>query len=42
MGGLVQATGLGIFWFYGPVLVFVVFPVLDLIVGMDAPTRPTA
>ncbi|MGA2164854.1 MAG: alkane 1-monooxygenase [Solirubrobacteraceae bacterium] len=37
--GLVQATGLGIFWFYGPFLVFVIFPLLDLAIGMD-PTNP--
>jgi alkane 1-monooxygenase len=38
--GLVRATGLGIFWFYGPFLVFVIFPVLDLLVGMDATNPP--
>jgi alkane 1-monooxygenase len=37
--GLVEATGLGIFWFYGPFLVFVIFPVLDILIGMD-PTNP--
>ncbi len=37
--GLVWATGLGIFWFYGPVLVFAIFPVLDLLSGVD-PTNP--
>jgi alkane 1-monooxygenase len=37
--GLVRATGLGVFWFYGPFLVFVVFPMLDLAIGMD-PTNP--
>jgi alkane 1-monooxygenase len=37
--GLVEATGLGIFWFYGPFLVFVIFPVLDVLIGMD-PTNP--
>jgi alkane 1-monooxygenase len=36
---LVQLTGLGVFWFYGPVLVFVFFPILDIVVGMD-PTNP--
>ena len=40
--GLVEATGLGVFWFYGPLLVFGIFPLLDLLVGMDAATRPTA
>ncbi len=38
--GLVQATGLGIFWFYGPFLVFAIFPVLDLLIGMDATNPP--
>jgi alkane 1-monooxygenase len=37
--GLVQVTGLGIFWFYGPFLVFVIFPLLDILIGMD-PTNP--
>jgi alkane 1-monooxygenase len=36
---LVQLTGLGVFWFYGPVLVFVFFPILDVVVGLD-PTNP--
>ncbi len=38
--GLVEATGLGVFWFYGPVLVFGFFPVLDLVVGTDAENPP--
>jgi alkane 1-monooxygenase len=38
--GLVEATGLGVFWFYGPFLVFGVFPLLDLIVGTDAVNPP--
>ena len=38
--GLVQATGLGVFWFYGPVLIFGVFPLLDLLVGLDASNPP--
>ncbi len=38
--GLVQATGLGIFWFYGPFLVFALFPLLDLLVGMDRTNPP--
>ena len=37
---LVQATGLGVFWFYGPVLVFAIFPALDLLIGMDATNPP--
>ena len=27
--GLVELTGLGVFWFYGPVLVFGVFPLAE-------------
>jgi alkane 1-monooxygenase len=32
-------TGFGGFWFLGPVLVFVLFPLLDFAIGMD-PTNP--
>jgi len=35
-----ELTGLGVFWFYGPILVFVIFPLLDAIVGMDADNPP--
>jgi alkane 1-monooxygenase len=38
--GLVALTGLGVFWFYGPFLVFVIFPLLDLAIGMDAENPP--
>ena len=38
--GLVEATGVGALWFYGPVLVFGVFPLLDLWIGMDARNPP--
>ncbi len=38
--GLVEATGVGAFWFFGPVLVFGIFPLLDLAVGMDARNPP--
>jgi len=38
--GLVEATGLGIFWLYGPFLVFVIFPLLDLAVGTDSANPP--
>jgi alkane 1-monooxygenase len=38
--GLVHVTGLRIFWFYGPMLVFAVFPPLDLALGMDARNPP--
>ncbi|MET0305287.1 MAG: alkane 1-monooxygenase [Solirubrobacterales bacterium] len=38
--GGVELTGLGALWFFGPVLVFVIFPVLDFVVGMDAENPP--
>jgi alkane 1-monooxygenase len=38
--GLVELTGWGVFWFYGPFLVFGIFPLLDLVVGMDAQNPP--
>lgn len=37
---LVQASGLGIFWFYGPIVIFVLFPLLDLAIGTDARNPP--
>ena len=38
--GLVTLTGWGVFWFYGPFLVFVIFPLLDVLVGVDAENPP--
>jgi alkane 1-monooxygenase len=38
--GMVEATGLGIFWFIGPFVVFGLFPVLDLLVGTDQDNPP--
>jgi alkane 1-monooxygenase len=38
--GLVEATGSGAFWFVGPVLLFGVFPLVDLWVGKDARNPP--
>ncbi len=38
--GLVEATGWGGFWFFGPMLVFGVFPLLDLVVGTDRANPP--
>ncbi len=38
--GLVEATGIGALWFYGPVLIFGVFPLLDLLIGLDASNPP--
>jgi alkane 1-monooxygenase len=36
----VELTGLGLFWWFGPILVFGIFSVLDVIVGMDAANPP--
>jgi alkane 1-monooxygenase len=38
--GLVEASGVGALWFFGPVLVFAIFPLLDLALGMDARNPP--
>jgi alkane 1-monooxygenase len=38
--GLVQLTGFGAMWFFGPVLVFVIFPLADLAVGLDPANPP--
>ena len=37
---LVQVTGLDLFWWFGPILAFVVIPVLDHLVGEDADNPP--
>src|SRR3954469_7346290 len=37
--GLVNLTGLGLFWWIGPMVIYVVIPVLDLVIGSD-PTNP--
>ena len=33
-------TDVGAFWFIGPVLVFVIFPLLDMAIGMDSTNPP--
>jgi alkane 1-monooxygenase len=38
--GLASATGLGFFWWTGPVLVFVLIPVVDVIIGNDPDNPP--
>jgi alkane 1-monooxygenase len=38
--GLVEATGSGIFWFWGPMFVLGVLPVFDTLVGKDAANPP--
>jgi alkane 1-monooxygenase len=35
-----ELTGFGGFWFIGPFLVFVLFPLLDIVIGMDATNPP--
>ncbi|HEY3717795.1 MAG TPA: alkane 1-monooxygenase [Jatrophihabitantaceae bacterium] len=37
--GLVNLTGLGLFWWFGPMFVYGIIPVLDLLVGHD-PSNP--
>ena len=37
--GWVALTGFGVFWYFGPVFVFVLFPLLDLAIGID-PNNP--
>jgi alkane 1-monooxygenase len=37
---VVKATGLDLLWFFGPLLVFVLFPLLDIAIGMDARNPP--
>ncbi|HEX5712838.1 MAG TPA: alkane 1-monooxygenase [Solirubrobacterales bacterium] len=38
--GAVQLIGWGGFYFFGPLLVFVAFPILDIVVGMDSSNPP--
>jgi len=38
--GLVHLTGVGAFWFFGPLLIFGVFPPLDLLIGLDSDNPP--
>lgn len=37
---LVEATGSGALWFVGPLLLFVVFPLIDLLIGTDTRNPP--
>ena len=34
------SPGLGFFWFWGPILIFGVFPPLDLLIGLDSENPP--
>jgi alkane 1-monooxygenase len=38
--GWVSLTGIGAFWFLGPVLIFGFFPILDVVVGVDSSNPP--
>jgi alkane 1-monooxygenase len=38
--GLVKLTGLGLMWWAGPLVVFVVIPLLDLAIGKDSSNPP--
>ena len=38
--GLAEATGLAVFWFVGPLIVFGLFPLLDILIGTDAENPP--
>jgi alkane 1-monooxygenase len=37
--GLVALTGLGVFWWIGPIFIYLLIPALDLLIGAD-PTNP--
>jgi alkane 1-monooxygenase len=39
-GALANATGWGIFWYFGPILVFGVIPLIDLLAGIDRDNPP--
>jgi alkane 1-monooxygenase len=38
--GLVNLTGLGLFWWIGPIVVYVMIPLLDVVIGDDASNAP--
>ena len=38
--GLVAATGLGVFWWWGPIWLFVLMPILDTLIGKDSANPP--
>jgi alkane 1-monooxygenase len=38
--GLVEATGLGLFWWYGPIFIFAILPAVDTLIGKDAENPP--
>src|SRR3954465_7921059 len=38
--GLVEATGLGVFWWWGPIFLFAIMPVPDTVAGKAAENPP--
>jgi len=38
--GLVTSTGLGLFWFLGPIFIFVLIPLIDFVAGLDRTNPP--
>jgi alkane 1-monooxygenase len=40
--GLVTATGLGVFWWFGPMFMYLLLPILDTVVGNDEANPPEA
>jgi alkane 1-monooxygenase len=38
--GLVEASGLGLFWWFGPMFMYILLPALDTMVGTDADNPP--
>ena len=38
--GLVELTGAGVLWFWGPIFIFGVMPVLDTLIGKDSANPP--
>jgi alkane 1-monooxygenase len=38
--GLVNLTGLGLFWFMGPIVLYVAIPLLDVVIGDDRNNAP--
>ena len=39
-GGLATLTGWGIFWYFGPILILIVIPMMDLAAGLDRSNPP--
>jgi alkane 1-monooxygenase len=40
--GLVSATGLGVFWWWGPIFLYGILPILDTVIGTDPNNPPEA